>query len=146
MEYDLESGPRDPITGVVSACLGMVGNMTKSLGDVPAAVSRANTARPINGSKTRGSLNIAQGTIIGTSKGVGRILLAGFRSPFEVMLMAARGFHNAPALYSDESIRRPERITGVVSGFGAMEKVRRFRLLFLFGVYLTVPGNRIQHI
>lgn len=101
----------------------MVGNMTKSLGDVPAAVSRANKARPVNGSKTRGSLNVAQGTIAGTSKGVGRILLAGFRSPFEVMLLAARGFHNVPALYGDESVRRPDRITGIMSGFGAMGKV-----------------------
>jgi hypothetical protein len=103
----------------------MVGNMTKSLGDVPIAVSRANKARPVDGSITRGSLNMAQGTIVGTSKGVGRILLAGFRSPFEVMLMAARGFHNMPALYGDESVRPPERITGVVSGFGAMGKVRQ---------------------
>jgi hypothetical protein len=83
----------------------MVGNMTKSLGDVPIAVSRANKERPVDGSITRGSLNMAQGTIVGTSKGVGRILLAGFRSPFEVMLMAARGFHNMPALYGDESVR-----------------------------------------
>jgi hypothetical protein len=99
--------------------------MTKSLGDVPIAVSRANKARPVDGSITRGSLNMAQGTIVGTSKGVGRILLAGFRSPFEVILMAARGFHNMPALYGDESVRPPERITGVVSGFGAMGKVRQ---------------------
>ena len=126
MEYDLESGPWDPITGVVSSCLGMVGNMTKSLGDVPAAVSRANKARPIDGSVARGSLNVAQGTMVGTSKGVGRILLAGFRSPFEVMLMAARGFHNVPALYGDSSVRPHERITGVVSGFEAMGKVRPF--------------------
>ena len=126
MEYDLESGPWDPITGVVSSCLGMVGNMTKSLGDVPAAVSRANKARPIDGSVARGSLNVAQGTVFGTSKGVGRILLAGFRSPFEVMLMAARGFHNVPALYGDSSVRPHERITGVVSGFEAMGKVRPF--------------------
>jgi hypothetical protein len=76
MEYDLESGPWDPITGVVSSCLGMVSNMTKSLGDVPIAASRANKARPIDGSVARGSLNIAQGTIIGTSKE-----LAGFSLP-----------------------------------------------------------------
>lgn len=134
MEYDLESGPWDPITGVVSSCLGMIGNMTKSLGDVPIAVSRANKARPTDGSVARGSLNIAQGTVVGTSKGVGRILLAGFRSPFEVMLMAARGFHNVPALYGDGSVRPPERITGVVSGFEAMGKVRQliFRCKVIF--------------
>jgi hypothetical protein len=106
----------------------MVGNMAKSLGDVHTAVSRANKTHPVDGSVARGSLNVAQGTIVGTSKGVGRILLAGFRSPFEVMLMAARGFHNVPALYGDVSVRHPERITGVVSGFEAMGKVKQ--LLF----------------
>jgi hypothetical protein len=128
VEYNLESGPWDPITGVVSSCLGMVANMTKSLVDVPIAVSRANKARPIDGSVARCSLNVAQGTVVGTSKGVGRVLLAGFRSPFEVMLMAARGFHNVPALYGDESVRPPERINGVVSGFEAMGKVRHLLL------------------
>lgn len=101
----------------------MVGNMTKSLGDVHDAVSRANKARPANGSVGRGSLNVAQSTIVGTSKGIGRILLAGFRSPFEVMLASARGFHNVPALYGDETVRPHDRITGLVSGFGAMGKV-----------------------
>lgn len=124
MEYNLESGPWDPITGVVSACLGMVGSMTKSLSDVPVAVRRANKARPINGSVARGSLNVAQGTVVGTSKGVRRVLLAGCRSPFEVMSLAARGFHNVPALYGDDSVRPPERISGIVSGFEVMGKVR----------------------
>jgi hypothetical protein len=106
----------------------MVGNMTKTLGDVPIAISRANKACPIDGSITRGSLNVAQGTIVGTSKGVGGILLAGFRSPFEVMLMAARGFHNVPVLYGDGSVRLPERINGIMSGFEAMGKVRQLML------------------
>ncbi|KAE9377441.1 glycosyltransferase family 1 protein [Stipitochalara longipes BDJ] len=122
IEYDLESGPWDPITGVVSSCLGMVSNMTKSLADVHTAVSRANEGCPVHGSIGQRSLSIAQGTIAGTSKGVGRILLAGFRSPFEVMLMAARGFHNVPALYGDKTVRPPERITGIVSGFEAIGK------------------------
>jgi len=38
MEYDLESGPWDPIARVVSSCLGMAGNMTKNLGDVPIGI------------------------------------------------------------------------------------------------------------
>ena len=38
--------------------------------------------------------------------------------------MAARGFHNVPALYGDETVRPPERITGIISGFEAMGKVR----------------------
>jgi hypothetical protein len=39
--------------------------------------------------------------------------------------MAARGFHNVPALYGDGSVRLPERINGIVSGFEAMGKVRQ---------------------
>ena len=116
--------------------------MTKSLGDIPVAVNRANKARPIDGSAARGSLNVAQGTVVGTSKGVGRILLAGFRSPFEVMLQAARGFHNVPTLYGDESVRPSERITGIVSGFEAMGKVSQ--LFFSSKIILTGIGDWIQ--
>ena len=122
----------------------MVGNMTKSLGDVYDAVNEANKTRPVDRGIGRKSLNIAQGTITGTSKGIGRILLAGFRSPFEVMLMAAQGFHNVPALYGDETVRPPERIIGIISGFEAMGKVTY--KFFIMKSFINGIGNWIQSV
>ncbi len=68
-------------------------------------------------------LQTSNGLIIGTSKAIGKIIVAGIKSPFEVSLSAARGFHNAPRLYGDETVRPQERITGVWSGLKAAGKV-----------------------
>lgn len=130
-EYDLESAAWDPITGVIAACLGMVGNMSKSLADIPIEIDRAmrsKSSRPHNNdavpSSLRDSSNIALGVLSGFSKGIGRVLLAGFKSPFEVALASAKGFHNAPLLYGDQSVRKLGRITGVVSGLEVVGRVR----------------------
>lgn len=118
--------------------------MSKSLGDVPVEVSRARKSNPSEGSSVRESVNIAQGTVVGTSKGIGRILAAGFRSPFEVTLAAAKGFRNVPALYGDETVRPAERITGIKSGLATVGKVSNNTLCSVF--ILTGIGTRIQPI
>jgi hypothetical protein len=75
-------------------------------------------------SNTRGTaLNITNGIALGASKGLGRIMLAGFKSPFEVSLHVARGFHNLPKLYGDKTVRPHDQITGVWSGLKAAGKV-----------------------
>lgn len=60
---------------------------------------------------------------LGAGKGVGRIVGAGLKSPMDFTLGLARGFHNAPKLYGDESVRTPEKITGFQSGLKAAGKV-----------------------
>lgn len=35
----------------------------------------------------------------------------------------ARGFHNAPKLYGDESVRQADKVTGLQSGLKAAGKV-----------------------
>ena len=57
-------------------------------------------------------------------KGVGRIVSAGVKSPMDFTLSLARGFHNAPKLYGDATVRQPEKITGLQSGLKAAGKVR----------------------
>jgi len=109
----------------------MVGNMFKSLADIPFEVTRALHSHPANfpppkyavSTSVRDASHIALGAVTGLSKDVGRILLAGFRSPFKVTLAAPRGFHHLPLLHGDQSVRKPERITGVVSGLQAVAKV-----------------------
>lgn len=55
--------------------------------------------------------------------GVGRVVEAGLRSPMEFTLAMARGFHNAPKLYGDQSVRSPEKVTGIQSGLKVAGKV-----------------------
>ena len=91
--------------------------MTRGMADVPRSISKAkNSESSKNGSVARASANIAVGATVGTSKAVGKLMLAGFKSPFEVTLAAARGFHNVPKLYGDETVRKTKRITGIGSG------------------------------
>lgn len=60
---------------------------------------------------------------LGAGKGVGRMVEAGLKSPMDFTLSIARGFHNAPKLYGDQSVRPSEKITGIQSGLRAAGKV-----------------------
>ncbi len=68
---------------------------------------------------------------LGAGKGFGQIVEAGLKSPMDFTLSIARGFHNAPKLYGDESVRPPEKITGIQSGLRAAGKVCTFQLVFI---------------
>lgn len=61
---------------------------------------------------------------VGAGKGIGRIVGVGLKSPMDFTLSLARGFHNAPRLYGDESVRHPDKVTGIRSGLKAAGKVR----------------------
>ncbi|KAF4548462.1 Sterol 3-beta-glucosyltransferase-like protein 4 [Elsinoe fawcettii] len=73
-------------------------------------------------------------TAIGTSKGVGRILESSFRSPMDFSHALARGFHNAPRLYGDDTVRKQDKITDFKSGVRAAGKE------FGFGMYDGITG------
>ncbi|KAI9805891.1 MAG: hypothetical protein M1825_000505 [Sarcosagium campestre] len=61
-------------------------------------------------------------TVISTGKGVTRLVGAGLKSPMDFTLSLARGFHNAPKLYGDKTVRQPDRVTGFQSGLKAAGK------------------------
>ncbi|MCJ1479192.1 hypothetical protein MMC13_007876 [Lambiella insularis] len=73
-------------------------------------------------------------TALGAGKGVGRIVGAGLKSPMDFTLSLAKGFHNAPKLYGDESVRKADRVTGFQSGLRAAGKE------FGFGFYDGISG------
>ncbi len=50
-------------------------------------------------------------------------------APVDLSLAVAQGFHNAPRLYGDDTVRRPPRVTGVRSG------LRAARHEFAYGIY-----------
>lgn len=56
------------------------------------------------------------------------------RSPMNFTLAITQGFHNAPRLYGDDTVRRPPRITGFYSGLRAGRKE------FVYGISDGVTG------
>ncbi|KAI6359918.1 hypothetical protein MCOR25_006907 [Pyricularia grisea] len=67
-------------------------------------------------------------------KGVGKSAHALARAPVDMSLAVAQGFHNAPRLYGDDTVRRPLRVTGMRSG------LRAARREFGYGVYDAFTG------
>lgn len=61
---------------------------------------------------------------VGAGKSIKQIVGAGLKSPMDFTLGLARGFHNAPKLYGDESVRQADKVTGLQSGLKAAGKVR----------------------
>lgn len=60
---------------------------------------------------------------VGAGKSIKQIVGAGLKSPMDFTLNLARGFHNAPKLYGDESVRQADKVTGLQSGLKAAGKV-----------------------
>lgn len=73
-------------------------------------------------------------TALGTGKGVSRIIGAGFKSPMDFTLGLAQGFHNAPKLYGDDTVRKKEQVTDFRSGVRAATKE------FGYGMYDGITG------
>ncbi|KAK4443948.1 sterol 3-beta-glucosyltransferase [Podospora aff. communis PSN243] len=51
------------------------------------------------------------------------------RAPVDLSLALVQGFHNAPRLYGDDTVRRPIRVTGIKSGLHAAGHE------FVYGIY-----------
>ncbi|KAK4964135.1 hypothetical protein LTR66_012461 [Elasticomyces elasticus] len=77
---------------------------------------------------------------LGTGRGVSRMVGAGLKSPMDFTMGIARGFHNAPKLYGDESVRKADQITDFRSGLKAATKE------FGFGFYDGITGLVTQPI
>lgn len=70
----------------------------------------------------------------GTTRSLSKLARAGARAPLDVSLAVAQGFHNAPRLYGDATVRRPPRVTGLHSGLRAAGKE------FALGMYDGLAG------
>jgi len=81
---------------------------------------------------------------IGAGKGVQRIVAAGMKSPMDFTLSIARGFHNAPKLYGDDTVRPSEKVTGLQSGLKVAGK--EFGLGFYDGItgLVTQPLRGVE--
>ncbi|WQF75674.1 Putative UDP-glucuronosyl/UDP-glucosyltransferase, Glycosyltransferase family 28 [Colletotrichum destructivum] len=67
-------------------------------------------------------------------EGFGRSAQAIAKAPVNLSMAIAQGFHNAPRLYGDDTVRRPPRVTGISSGLKAAGKE------FAYGIYDGTTG------
>lgn len=70
----------------------------------------------------------------GTGEGVSRVIGAGLKSPMDFTLGLAKGFHNAPKLYGDDTVRKSEKVTDLRTGIRAATRE------FGFGMYDGISG------
>lgn len=75
-----------------------------------------------------------EGYVDQVAEGVGKSAQAIATAPIDLSVALAQGFHNAPRLYGDDTVRRPTRVTGIRSG------LRAARSEFVFGVYDAWTG------
>ena len=67
-------------------------------------------------------------------KSVRRSARALAMAPIDLYFSLCQGFHNAPRLYGDDTVRRPPHVTGIKSGMKAAGRE------FVFGIYDGVTG------
>lgn len=85
------------------------------------------------------SINL-DNALIGPGKGILRMVGAGVKSPMNFTLGLAKGFHNAPKLYGDDTVRKSEKVTGIASGLKVAGKE------FGLGMYDGITGLVMQPI
>ena len=71
---------------------------------------------------------------IASGKAINSIVQAGVKSPIDFTNALARGFHNAPKLYGDDTVRETEKVTDFQSGVKAASKE------FGYGLYDGITG------
>ncbi|KAI4254820.1 MAG: hypothetical protein LQ352_002874, partial [Teloschistes flavicans] len=82
--------------------------------------------------------NLAEDLAVDAGVGLAKSGEALARIPMDLSLAIAQGFHNAPRLYGDTTVRNPTRITGIKSGLRAAGEE------LVFGVYDGVTGLWLQ--
>ncbi|PQE07628.1 UDP-glucosesterol transferase protein [Rutstroemia sp. NJR-2017a BBW] len=129
-EWNDFEGPGEPVTGIATAAMGTVTNIATGVTE----------ATPDNASDLSSdpSENPAEEIALDVGLGLGRTAEAIARAPMDLSLALAQGFHNAPRLYGDTTVRRPTRITGMKSGLKAAGEE------FVFGIYDGVTGLVVQ--
>lgn len=112
-----DEGPADPLSGALSAALGTVGTVVQRVGDYPLLLAKVLEAK--EGDQAREEIaEFAKDS----GKGVTGIVGAGLKAPMDITHNVARGFHNLPKLYGDETVRPLEKVTDVQSGLQAAGK------------------------
>ncbi|KAH7159973.1 hypothetical protein B0J13DRAFT_616766 [Dactylonectria estremocensis] len=137
MEWNDFQGPGEPVTGVASSIARSAGEAFTGIVSVPYRWTKKATQR--RGKKEAGDKNTSKQKSMETgvtdvARGVERTAAAIAKAPVDLSLALAQGFHNAPRLYGDDTVRRTPRVTGFCSGLRAA----RFELFY--GIYDGFTG------
>ncbi|KAK3954229.1 hypothetical protein QBC32DRAFT_95369 [Pseudoneurospora amorphoporcata] len=81
------------------------------------------------GEYTTDPAEVAEEVVHEIGQGAIKSVSAIARAPVDLSIALAQGFHNAPRLYGDDTVRRPTRVTGIKSGLKAAGHE------FVFGIY-----------
>jgi hypothetical protein len=93
---------------------------TSSRSDAPAAPKRRGTGfTDLSTLSPEPSENLVTELAEETGYGLAKTGEALYHAPLNLTLALAQGFHNAPRIYGDETVRTPRRIDGIASGFRA---------------------------
>jgi UDP:flavonoid glycosyltransferase YjiC (YdhE family) len=110
-------------------------NMQESLTRVQSVPNASRTqVRSRNESRTGKDHDMLRQTGAHTSKGFGRIVKTALQSPMDLSMSITEGFHNAPKLWGDDTVRPPQKVSDLKSGARAVGKE------FAFGWYDGVTG------
>jgi UDP:flavonoid glycosyltransferase YjiC (YdhE family) len=119
----MSSGTLSPTQSIVNS-----GKLPSSMADALNGNLSKSRQRSSSRPRSPNNANAAGGngdllrTTFDTGKGVQRIVGAGLKSPMDFTLGVARGFHNAPKLYGDETVRKADQVTDFKSGVKAAAK------------------------
>lgn len=98
--------------------LGAVGTVAQRVGDYPLLLAKVLEAK--EGDQAQHEIaEFAKDS----GKGVSGIGGAVLKAPMDITHNVARGFHNLPKMYGDETVRPLEKVTDVQSGLHAAGKV-----------------------
>ncbi|PHH78163.1 hypothetical protein CDD82_3181 [Ophiocordyceps australis] len=156
-EWNDFEGPGEPVTGIVGSLADTVKDAAMGVGGMPYRLGKTAKKRMQSRLSKRHarkkSLNKDSATADGHNEtdepiagpgaseyvtdvtaSVGSTAWAIAKAPASLALALAQGFHNAPRLYGDDTVRRPTRITGFRSGLVASGRE------FIHGVSDGVTG------
>ncbi|KAK6086145.1 glycosyltransferase family 28 domain-containing protein [Seiridium cupressi] len=95
---------------------------------------RSESSSSQNAGTSSPSLNENLERALGAGKSINNIVSTGVKSPMNFCLGLARGFRNAPKLYNDDTVRKPEKVTSFETGLKVAGKE------FGLGVYDGISG------
>ncbi|RDW65951.1 hypothetical protein BP6252_09586 [Coleophoma cylindrospora] len=125
------TGPSTPNSIIGSSSMFDV--LQGQLGPKQDDVSRSRV-RTRNGSGSGKDHDMLHQTGVHTSKGFGRIVKAAVQSPMKLSMGITEGFHNAPKLWGDDTVRPQQQVSDIKSGAKAVGTE------FAFGWYDGVTG------
>jgi hypothetical protein len=156
-EYQLRSGPWDPLSGGSKAVVALFHDTFKGLAEIGSDFTRKPYFGKISSTESAGRKPIRSTKMdskflapqepqdrqifgVRSAIGFGRVFQAAVRAPMKFTVAMAEGAHNAPRLWGDRLVRKPTKVTGIVSGLSAGCQVGTMLMTVLFN-YCSISAD-----